>query len=134
MADKKIHEAQVIYQVSDAGNREPVAMLPIANLDLHLTANLEFADDQWNVYCPELDLATAADSEESAIDDLTRLAIEYAAEYLTDFDVYVNSANRASHLLYILGIARYTLDLENHESLASVRQLFTAERNWVEII
>jgi Antitoxin of toxin-antitoxin, RelE / RelB, TA system len=132
MSDKKIREAQVIYQVSDAGDREPIAMLPIANLDLHLTANLEFADDQWNAYCPELDLATAADSEETAIDDLTRLAVEYAAEYLTDFDVYVNSANRAQHLPYVLGIARYTLDLEDREALDRVRQLFAVERNWVE--
>jgi hypothetical protein len=132
MSDKKIREAQVIYQVSDAGDREPVAILPIANLELHLTANLEFADDQWNAYCPELDLTTAADSEASAIDDLTRLAVEYAAEYLTDFDVYVNSANRAQHLPYVLGIARYTLDLEDREALDRVRQLFAVERNWVE--
>ncbi len=130
--DKRIREAQVIYQVGDAGNREPVAILPIANLDLHLTANLGFADDQWNAYCPELDLATAADSEESAIIDLTRLAVEYAAEYLTDFDVYVNSANRVQHLPYVLGIARYTLDLEDRESLERVRHLFAVERSWPE--
>ena len=87
---KRIREAQVVHQVGDQGGREPVAMLPIANLGLRLTAQLTFADDQWSAYCPELDLATASDADESAVRDLAQLAIEYAAEYLADFDLYVN--------------------------------------------
>ncbi len=129
---KRIREAQVVYQVGDQGDREPVAMLPIANLGLRLTAQLTFADDQWSAYCPELDLATASDTDESAVRDLAQLAIEYAAEYLADFDLYVNSANRAAHLPHVLTVARYTTDPDDAEGLATVRQLFTFEQGWSE--
>ena len=130
--EKRIHEAQVVYQVSDAGNREPVAMLPIANLDLRLTAQLEFEDGQWNAYCPQLDLATAADSQNSALDELAQLSVEYAAEYLTDFELYVNSSNRSQHLPYILAIARYSTQPDPSEAAKAVRDLFAIDSNWVE--
>jgi len=129
---KRVREAQVVYEVGDAGKREPVAMLPIANLGLRLTAQLAFADEQWSAYCPELDLATASDTQESAIHELAQLAIEYAAEYLADFDLYVNSANRAGQLPYILAIARHTTDPEDAEAVEAVRQLFVVEQDWVE--
>ena len=129
---KRIREAQVVYQTGDGGVQEPVAMLPIANLGLRLTAQLAFADGQWSAYCPELDLATASDTEESALRDLARLAVEYAEEYLTDFDLYVNSANRSGHLPYILVVARYTIDLEGAEAVESVRRLFTVSQDWVD--
>jgi len=129
---KRVREAQVVYEVGDAGKREPVAMLPIANLGLRLTAQLAFADEQWSAYCPELDLATASDTQESAIHELAQLAIEYAAEYLADFDLYVNSANRSAHLPFVLTIARYSTDPEDAEAVESVRQLFTVNQDWVE--
>ena len=129
---KRVREAQVVYEVGDAGKREPVAMLPIANLGLRLTAQLAFADEQWSAYCPELDLAAASDTPESAVRELAQLAIEYAAEYLADFDIYVNSANRAGHLPYILAIARHTTDPENVEAVEAVRQLFVSQQDWVE--
>ena len=129
---KRIHEAQVVYQTGESGNREPVAMLPIANLDLRLTAQRTFADSQWNFYCPELDLATAADTPEAALDDLAQLAIEYAAEYLADFDLYVNSSNRAQHLPYILAIARYTIHPDEAKAVETVRQLFMIDQAWAE--
>ena len=133
MADtKRVREAQVVYQVGIEGDREPVAVLPIANLGLRLAAQLIFADDQWSAYCPELDLAAAADTQESTIDELAHLAVEYAAEYLADFDHYVNSANRSTHLPYVLTIARYTTNPEDTETLESVRQLFAIEQGWTE--
>lgn len=107
-------------------------MLPIANLGLRLTAQLTFDDGQWSAYCPELDLATASDAEESAIRDLAQLAIEYAEEYLADFDLYVNSTNRSGHLPYILSIARYSTDPEDMAAFESVRQLFNVSRDWAE--
>ena len=126
---KRVREAQVVYQTGVEGDREPVAMLPIANLGLRLTAQLVFADDQWSAYCPELDVAAAADTRELAIHELVQLAVEYASEYLSDFDLYVNSANRSAHLSYILSIARYTIDPDDAEALKSVRQLFV-EQGW----
>ncbi len=129
---KRVREAQVVYEVGDAGKREPVAMLPIANLGLRLTAQLAFADEQWSAYCAELDLATASDTQESAIHELAQLAVEYASEYLSDFDLYVNSANRSAHLPYILSIARYSIDPDDAEALNSVCQLFAIEQSWTE--
>ena len=129
---KRIREAQVVYQVGDQGGREPVAVLPIANLGLRLTAQVAYADDQWSAYCPELDLAAASDTQESVIRELAQLAVEYAAEYLADFDLYVNSANRAGHLPFILAIARHTTDPEDAEAVETVRQLFVAKQDWVE--
>ena len=130
--NKKLREAQVIYQTSDTGTREPIALLPIANLDLHLTAQVVFADNQWTAYCPEIDLAIAADTQEAALVELAQLAVEYAAEYLADFDLYVNSSNRSSHLPYVLAITRYTLDPQETKPIQAVRQLFVVESGWTE--
>jgi alkanesulfonate monooxygenase SsuD/methylene tetrahydromethanopterin reductase-like flavin-dependent oxidoreductase (luciferase family) len=107
-------------------------MLPIANLGLRLTAQVTFTDDQWSVYCPELDLAAASETSDSAIYELAQLAIEYAAEYLADFDLYVNSANRSGHLPYILAIARHTTDPDDAEALEAVRQLFAIRQGWAD--
>ena len=129
---KRVREAQVVYQAGVEGDREPVAMLPIANLGLRLTAQLDLADGQWSAYCPELDLAAAADTQELVVDELAQLAVEYASEYLSDFDLYVNSANRSAHLPYILSIARHSTDPDDAEALKSVRQLFAVEQGWTE--
>ncbi|MBI5563333.1 MAG: hypothetical protein HY870_00455 [Chloroflexi bacterium] len=132
MPEKKAREAQVTYQVSETGSREPIAVLPIANLDLPLTVQQLYADKQWSVHCPELDLTTAADTLESALDDLAQLAIEYATEYLADFDLYVNSANRVSHLLFVLAIARLTTEATNQSARQAVRQLFVIGNSWTD--
>jgi Antitoxin of toxin-antitoxin, RelE / RelB, TA system len=129
--EKKVREAQVVYQVSEVGTREPVVMLPIANLDLRLTAQITVADNQWTAYCPEIDLATAADTQELAITELAQLAAEYAAEYLADFDLYVNSPNRSSHLPHILAIARYTTSSQDREAIQALCQHFVVEPGWV---
>ncbi len=128
--DKVIREAQVIYQVGEAGARQPVALRPIANLGLHLTAHMTFADEQWSAYCPELDLTAAGDTPELALDELTHLAVEYAAEYLDEFDLYVNSSNRAAHLPHILAVAQHTVDPRDVKALEAIRQLFVVEQSW----
>jgi predicted RNase H-like HicB family nuclease len=72
-----------------------------------LTLELEF-DPETGEYvsaCSELDLASAGDTREEAIDNLLEAMIEYAEDYLDRLDIFVKSPNRSSHLTLILLIA-----------------------------
>ena len=72
-----------------------------------LTLELEF-DPETRGYvsaCPELDLTSAGDTREEAIDNLLEAMIEYAEDYLDHLDIFVKSPNRSSHLPLILLIA-----------------------------
>lgn len=72
-----------------------------------LTLELEYDPEthQYVAACPELDLATAGDGEEEAIDDLVEAMEEYAQDYLERLDLFASSPNRRAHLPLILSIA-----------------------------
>lgn len=44
------------------------------------------------------------ETEEEAIDAVAEELVEYALEYLEDFNLYFNSPNRRSHFIYILNV------------------------------
>ncbi len=91
---------------------------------VRLTANVEWSDDQCCVYCPELDLVTAMDTEDEALTDLAEMAVEYAEDYLDDFAFYAGSPDRGRHLPYVLAVARRTTDAYDDEGVRQVRELF----------
>ena len=68
---------------------------------LKLTAIIEPSDNVFVAVCPELDLATEADTVEEALTDLIDMAIEYAEDYAEHFEQFSQSANRAAHAAYI---------------------------------
>ncbi len=77
---------------------------------VRLTVHIEWSGGQCCVYCPELDLATAMDTEDEALTDLAEMAVEYAEDYLDDFAFYAGSPDRGGHLSYILAVARCTTE------------------------
>jgi Arc/MetJ-type ribon-helix-helix transcriptional regulator len=91
---------------------------------LRLTAQIEWSDGQCCAYCPELDLATAMDTEEEALTDLAEMAVEYAEDYLEDLAFYANSPTRAEHLPFILAVAECTTDVYDVEGVRKVQELF----------
>lgn len=70
-------------------------------------------DGQHMAYCPELDIVTALDTREEAIEDLVEAVREYSERYMREFDLYANSPNRAKHLPYVLAV----LFCENNEEV-----------------
>ena len=72
-----------------------------------LTLELEFEPEtgEYVSACPELDLATAGNTREEAIDNLLEAMIEYVEDYLDRLNIFVRSPNRGSHLPFILLIA-----------------------------
>jgi predicted RNase H-like HicB family nuclease len=69
-----------------------------------LTAIIEPGETVYVAFCPELDLATQGDTPEAAVDDLIEMALDYAEQYMAEFDRFSQSPNRAAHAPYIKAI------------------------------
>lgn len=89
---------------------------------MSLTAQIEWSDGQCCAYCPELDLATAMDTEEEALTDLAEMAVEYAEVYLENG--WWDSPNLGQHYSYVLAVASYTTDVYDTECVNKVKVLF----------
>jgi len=86
-----------------------------------LALELEYDPEthQYVAACPELDLATAGDRKEEAVEDLVEAMEEYAQDYLERLDLFASSPNRGAHLPLILSIASCA-------SKADIRELLVA--------
>ncbi len=99
---------------ANASNQMAVMLLPKYQpsqpLSKKLTLEIEHDPEtaEYVVACPELDLATAAESREEAITDLVEAIEEYVQDYLERLDLFASSPNRSTHLPWILLIARCT--------------------------
>ena len=89
---------------------------------LRLTAQIEWSDGQCCAYCPELDLATAMDTEDEALTDLAEMAVEYAEVYLENG--WGDSPNLGQHYPYVLAVVSYTTDVYDTEGVNKVKALF----------
>ena len=69
-------------------------------------------DDKYCAFCPELDLVTETDTYEETVDDMIDAIRHYADEYMTDYELYTKSPNRAHHLPYIEAIRSCKTDWE----------------------
>lgn len=76
----------------------PVVMKPAQR---KLTAIIEPSERVFVAFCPELDLATEGDSPSAALEDLIEMALDYAEQYMAEFDRFSQSPNRAAHATYI---------------------------------
>ena len=83
-------------------------------------------DDQYTAYCPDLDLAVAADSPEGALDDLLQVMQDYAKDHLDELARFSHSPNRAHHLPYVKAISR-------SRSAGELRQLVAVRYGTVEL-
>ena len=80
--------------------------MPIAIKDVSdkLTAIIEPSEGVYVASCPEIDLATEGNTPEEALNDLVDMTIDYAEQYMEDFELFSKSPNRASHNPYVLKI------------------------------
>ena len=83
-----------------------------------LTAIIESSEEAHVATCPELDLATEGNTPEEALDDLIDMAMDYAEQYMEEFELFSKSPNRAAHKPYVL-------DIHEKGTKEKVRELFT---------
>ena len=78
--------------------------MPVAIKDVSekLTAIIEPSEGVYVATCPELDLSTEGNTPEEALDDLIDMAMDYAEQYMEEFELFSKSPNRAAHKPYIL--------------------------------
>lgn len=79
----------------------PVVLKPAQR---KLTAIIEPSEGVYVAFCPELDLATEGATPEAALDDLIDMALDYAEQYMAEFDRFSQSPNRAAHAPYVQAI------------------------------
>jgi len=94
--------------------RMPIVLKPAQR---KLTAIIEPSEGVYVAFCPELDLATEGDTPDAALDDLIEMALDYAEQYVVEFERFSQSPNRAAHAPYIRAI-------QTNPSPAGVRALF----------
>ncbi|MCD2138742.1 hypothetical protein [Salinicoccus halitifaciens] len=126
--DVRKHWSQFNDDVVHAGprfvqrNRDEWVALNTDHLEVILepfTFNAEtFLEDDGSVTVSlrEFDLVENGETEETALDLLTDELLEYAEDYMDNFNMYFNSPNRQSHFPYIMNI----LSQDNKESLRSL--------------
>ncbi len=93
----------------------PIAIKDVSN---KLTAIIEPSEGVYVAGCPELDLATEGDTPEEALNDLIDMAIDYAEQYMEEFELFSKSPNRASHKPFIL-------EIHKRGTKEKIRELFT---------
>ena len=103
-------EELVVFKASVAEHAEMVILPKFQPSQIggkKLTLEMEYDPEthQYVAACPELDLATAGDIEEEAIEDLVEAMEEYAQDYLERLDLFASSPNRGAHLPLILSVA-----------------------------
>jgi len=82
-----------------------VSVPEILTFKERLTVILARDEDKYCAFCPELDLVTEMASPEEALEDMVEAMKDYAEEYLSEYELYSRSPNRAHHLPYIKAIA-----------------------------
>lgn len=83
-----------------------------------LTAIIEPSEGRYVIVCPELDLAAEGDTPEAAFEDLVEMAIDYAEQYMEEYERFSKSPNRAPHAPFIRA-------LHERGSKENVKALFT---------
>ena len=68
----------------------------IKDVSEKLTAIIEPSEEVYVATCPELDLATEGNTPEEALDDLIDMAMDYAEQYMEEFELFSKSPNRAA--------------------------------------
>jgi len=91
-------------------NRDYIAAISLEHLDLVLTPyrfTLEYekeADGSFSGSLKELDLVANASSLEELKTEMVQELIEYAHEYMNEFEKYFNAPNRKHHFPYVMRV------------------------------
>jgi hypothetical protein len=91
-------------------NRDYLAAISLEHFDLVLTPyrfTLEYekeADGSFSGSLKELDLLANADSLEALKTEIIQELVEYAHEYMNEFEKYYNAPNRKPHFPYVMRV------------------------------
>lgn len=106
VVDTVVREKPVMFK----RNRDNIVLMAESHL-LALVQHCEFKavfmqEDDGTITCglEGFDLFVNAPDQELALKDLARELIEYAQDYINEFQLYYNSKNRKLHFPYILRV------------------------------
>ncbi|HSB71172.1 MAG TPA: hypothetical protein VLT62_17740, partial [Candidatus Methylomirabilis sp.] len=94
----------VFLSLEDGSDGMPVVLKPAQR---KLSAIIEPTESVCVAFCPELDLATEGDTLDSAVDDLIEMALDYAEQYMAEFERFSQKPNRSADAPYVQAIHAY---------------------------
>ncbi len=104
--DKVLHEKPVMIK----RNRDQIVAFSLDHLNTLLSTvtfscvYLQEDDSSWTVALSNIDLAVNAKTKEGALELLAQDLMEYAQEYVDDFDHFYRSSNRKDHFPYVVKV------------------------------
>lgn len=102
--DQVVHSKPLVVK----RNRDYLAAISLAHLDFLLTPyqfTLDYeieADGSYSGSLKEIDLVINAPSLEELKTEIAQELMEYAIEYMNEFEMYYNASNRKVHFPYVL--------------------------------
>lgn len=104
--DRVLHEKPAMIK----RNRDQIAALSLDHLKT-LLSTVKFTvsyhqeeDASWTAILSNFDLVVNAKTKKEALEDLAQDLIEYANEYMDEFDQYYRSTNRKQHFPYVINV------------------------------
>ena len=104
--DRVLHEKPAMIK----RNRDQIAALSLDHLKTLLSSvkftvsYLHEEDASWTAILSNFDLVVNAKTKKEALEDLAQDLIEYANEYMDEFDQYYRSTNRKQHFPYVVKV------------------------------
>jgi hypothetical protein len=108
-------------------NRDILTFLSLEQLDLILDfyklslAIFREEDGSYTGSIDELDILGNAGTKEEIIEVMCDELIEYAEEYMENFDMYYHSSNRKSHFPYVYKVIAHEADREKIKQIFIIR-------------
>lgn len=104
--DKVLHEKPAIIK----RHRDSIAAFSMEHLKT-LLSGIKFPvdlkqeqDETWTAMLKDIDLAVNAKTKNEALKILSQDLMDYADEYMDEFEVYYRSRNRKNHFPYIVKV------------------------------
>ncbi len=108
-------------------NRDVLTFLSLEQLDIILdffvlNMNIYLEEDgSYTASIDEIDLAGNARTQDEVIELICDDLIEYADEYMENFDLYYHSSNRKSHFPYIYKVIAHESDRDKIKTIFNIR-------------
>lgn len=104
--DKVLHEKPAIIK----RRRDSIAVFSLEHLKT-VISGVKFQvelkqekDETWTAILKDIDLAVNANTKQKTLDLLAKDLMDYANEYMDEFEVYYRSRNRKNHFPYIVKV------------------------------
>lgn len=104
-------------------NRDVLSFISLEQLDIildffRLTLTIyQEKDGSYSASLRELDLVANATTKNDVIEEMCDNLIEYAEEYMENFDMYYHSVNRKGHFPYVYKVIAHESDREKLKSI-----------------